>query len=96
MSQDIFEIIHSTRAMRRLKSDPVPDELIEKVLAAGLAAANGGNRQTWRFIVVKDPELKKQVQVYYKQAFDDIIGPHYASSAPPIRIALRERPTHDI
>ena len=83
MSQDIFEIIHSTRAMRRLKSDPVPDELIEKVLAAGLAAANGGNRQTWRFIVVKDPEIKKQVQVYYKQAFDDIIGPHYASSAPP-------------
>ena len=45
MSQDIFEIIHSTRAMRRLKSDPVTDELIEKVLAAGLAAANGGNHQ---------------------------------------------------
>ena len=83
MSQDVFEIIHSTRAMRRLKSDPVPDDLIDKVLAAGLAAANGGNRQTWRFIVVKDPDVKKAVQVYYKQAFDDIIGPHYASSAPP-------------
>ena len=38
MSQgtDVFEIIHTTRAMRRLRPDPVPDELIRKILAAGL------------------------------------------------------------
>lgn len=83
MSQDLFEIIHSTRAMRRLKPDPVPDDLIEQVLQAGLAAANGGNRQSWRFIVVKDAQIKAQIQVLYQQAFDEIIGPHYASSKPP-------------
>ena len=33
---DVFEIMHSTRAMRRLKPDPVPDELIAKILNAGL------------------------------------------------------------
>ena len=42
---DIFEIMHTMRAMRRLKPDPVPDELIRKILLAGQAAANGGNTQ---------------------------------------------------
>ena len=51
-STDIFDILHTTRAMRRLKPDPVPDELIRKILEAGIAAANGGNRQTWRFLVL--------------------------------------------
>ena len=82
-STDIFDILHTTRAMRRLKPDPVPDELIRKILEAGIAAANGGNRQTWRFLVLKDPEIKKKVQVYYKKAFDEVVGPRYASSPPP-------------
>jgi nitroreductase len=81
--QDIFEIIGTTRSMRRLKPDPVPDEMIKKILLAGTAAANGGNNQTWRFLVVKDPSIKKAVQVWYKKAFDEVIGPRYASSAPP-------------
>lgn len=80
---DIFTILHTTRAMRRLKPDPVPDELIAKILRAGIAAANGGNTQRWRFLVVKDPEIKKAVQVHYKRALDEVIGPRYASSAPP-------------
>jgi nitroreductase len=83
MSNDVFEIMHTTRAMRRLKPDPVPDELIKKVLQAGMCAANGGNTQRWRFMVIKDPVKKKAVQVVYKRAYDQIIGPRYASSAPP-------------
>ena len=79
----VFEIIHSLRAMRRLKPDPVPDDLIRQILLAGQAAASGGNTQRWRFLVLKDPEIKKQVQVYYKKAFDEVVGPRYASSAPP-------------
>jgi nitroreductase len=80
---DLFEIIHTTRAMRRLKPDPVPDELIRNILLAGQAAASGGNTQRWRFLVLKDPEIKKKVQVYYKKAFDEVVGPRYATSAPP-------------
>jgi nitroreductase len=78
-----FEIMHSTRAMRRLKPDPVPDALIRKILEAGICAPNGGNTQRWRFLVVKDPAIKRQVQVYYKRAFDEVVGPRYLSSAPP-------------
>jgi nitroreductase len=80
---ELFEIIHSTRAMRRLKPDPVPDDLIRQILLAGQAAASGGNNQRWRFLVLKDPEIKKKVQVYYKKAFDEVVGPRYASSPPP-------------
>jgi nitroreductase len=81
--QDIFHILHTTRAMRRLKPDPVPDELILKILEAGTCAANGGNTQRWRFLVVKDKAKKEAVQRWYKKAFDEVIGPRYASSAPP-------------
>ena len=80
---DIFEIIHTTRAMRRLKPDPVPDDLIRKILLAGQAAASGGNTQRWRFLVLKDPKIKKAVQTYYKRAFDEVVGPRYATSSPP-------------
>ena len=80
---DLFEIMQTTRAMRRLKPDPVPDELIRKILQAGVCAPNGGNTQRWRFLVVKDQRIKQQVQVYYKRAFDEVIGPRYLSSAPP-------------
>src|SRR5689334_25026066 len=80
---ELFEIIHSTRAMSRLKPDPVPDDLIRQILLAGQAAASGGNNQRCRFLVLKDPEIKKKVQVYYKKAFDEVVGPRYASSPPP-------------
>ncbi len=80
---ELFHIIHTTRAMRRLRPDPVPDALIGKILEAGICAPSSGNTQRWRFLVVKDPEIKKAVQVYYKRAFDAFSGPRYATSAPP-------------
>ena len=80
---DLFDIIRTTRAMRRLKPDPVPDELIRTILQAGVCAASGGNAQRWRFLVVKDPAIKQAVQRYYKRAFDEVVGPRYATSAPP-------------
>ncbi|MDH3641697.1 MAG: nitroreductase family protein [Gammaproteobacteria bacterium] len=83
MSDSVFEIMHNTRAMRRLKNDPVPDELVDQILQAGACAPSGGNRQNWGFIVVRDAEIKRQIQVFYRRAFDDLVGPHYASSAPP-------------
>jgi nitroreductase len=80
---DLFEIMSTMRAMRRLKPDPVPDELINKILQAGQWAPSGGNTQRWRFLVVKDPEVKKKVQVYYSRLYDETVGPRYATSAPP-------------
>jgi nitroreductase len=83
LSSDVFDVMHTMRAMRRLKPDPVPDELIFKILAAGQAAASGGNSQQWKFLVLKDAAKKKAVQVYYKKLFDEVVGPRYASSPTP-------------
>ena len=80
---ELFEIIQTTRAMRRLKPDPVPDALINRILEAGQCAPNGANAQQWRFLIVKDPAIKRAVQVWYQRAFDEVMGPHYRSSAPP-------------
>ena len=82
-STDLFDIMRTTRAMRRLKPDPVPDELVRRILEAGTYAANGGANQRWRFLVIKDRSIKERVQVWYKKAYDEVVGPRYANSAPP-------------
>ena len=82
-SDPLIEIIYSTRAMRRLKPDPVPDELVRNILEAGVCAASGGNNQRWRFMVVKDRAIKEQVQKWYQKAFDEVVGPRYRNSEPP-------------
>jgi nitroreductase len=79
----LFETMQTMRAMRRLKPDPVPDDLIRQILQAGACAPNGGNTQRWRFLVVKDPKIKRAVQVFYKRAFDEVVGPRYLQSSPP-------------
>ena len=58
----LFEAIYSQRALRYIKPDPIPDELIRKVLDAGIRAPNGGNTQRWSFLVIKDPETKRWIQ----------------------------------
>ena len=80
---DLFHIMQTTRAMRRLKPDPVPDELILRILQAGQWAANGGANQRWRFLVIKDRSIKERVQVWYQKAFDEVVGPRYRGSEPP-------------
>lgn len=77
--QDIFDIIFTMRAMRRLSPEPVPRACVEKILRAGQAAPSGGNSQSWRFIVVTDKAIMREVQVYYKRAYDELSGPHYAA-----------------
>jgi nitroreductase len=79
----LFEIIHTARSMRRLKPDPVPDALIRKILEAGVCAPSGGNMQRWRFLVIKDREVKEDVAVYYRRAWEEHVKPGYRSSPPP-------------
>ena len=64
----LFDAITSMRAMRRLKPDPVPLELIRKVLDAGTRAPSGQNTQPWAFVVIQDFDGKKFIQERYHQA----------------------------
>jgi nitroreductase len=58
-THDLFEIMATTRSMRRLKPDPVSPELIRKILNAGVSAPSGGNMQRWRFIVVRNAKTSR-------------------------------------
>ena len=69
---DLFEIMASTRSMRRLKPEPVPDELIYQVLDAGIRAPSGTNTQNWRFVVARDPDVKKQVAAVYQKGWAQV------------------------
>jgi len=79
---DLFEIIRTTRSMRRLKPDPVPNELIRKILEAAVCAPSGGNMQRWRFLVVRDPKVKETVGAFYKRAWDEQVAPRYRAGDP--------------
>ena len=79
---DLFEIIRTTQSMRRLKPDPVPNELIRKILEAGVCAPSGGNMQRWRFLVIRDPKIKETVGALYKRAWDEQVAPRYRSGEP--------------
>jgi len=72
---DIFEAINSQRAMRRLKPDPVPEELIWKLLDAAVKAPSGGNRQPWNFIVIRDDETKAKIAEWYLDGWNKAYGP---------------------
>jgi nitroreductase len=72
---DIFEAINSQRAMRRLKPDPVPEELIWKLLDAAVKAPSGGNRQPWNFIVIRDDETKAKIAEWYLDGWNKACGP---------------------
>jgi len=81
-SAELFEIIRTTRSMRRLKPDSVPRELIRKILEAGTCAPSGGNMQRWRFLLIADPEVKRKVGALYRRAWDEIVAPRYRSGEP--------------
>jgi nitroreductase len=79
---DVFEVMQTARAMRTLKADPVPEELIERILEAAVCAPNGGNQQKWSFIVVTDRAIKEKVQPYYAAALEEAHSYAYASLPP--------------
>jgi nitroreductase len=79
----LFEAIYSARALRRLKPDPVPDELITRILDAAIRAPSAGNAQNWAFIVVRDAELRRQLGLIYRKASDIAAAMYAARGRPP-------------
>jgi len=66
----LFEAMYSARALRRLKPDLVPDEIITRILDAAIRAPSAGNSQHWVFIVVRDPEVRHKLAAIYRKASD--------------------------
>ena len=71
----IFELMYSCRAMRRLRTDPVPEELLIKLIDAANQAPSGSNRQGARWIVVRDAEQRRRLAELNRRAVQAYIGP---------------------
>jgi len=69
LTMPLGEAIFTQRAIRRLKTDPVSDADLETILAAAARAPSGGNLQPWRFLAVRDQQLKDQLARWYVEAY---------------------------
>ena len=58
---DIYEAIRKRKSIRKYKSEPVSDEKLTKVLEAARLAPSGKNGQPWRFIIVRDEKIRKEL-----------------------------------
>jgi nitroreductase len=76
----IFETIYNTRAMRRLESTEVPEELLIKLIDAANQAPSGSNRQTARWIIVRDQEQKNRLAELNRKSVEMYVS---AASARP-------------
>lgn len=65
-----FDLASSMRAMRRLKPDPIPQSILNKVLEAGVQAPSGQNTQPWSFLVLQEAENKNWFAERYKAAIE--------------------------
>lgn len=74
---DALEAIMTRRSIRKYKSDPVPEEMVRKILEAGRWAPSANNSQPWNFIVLKDENVRKklaEVATYGKFLADAPLG----------------------
>jgi len=63
--EDFYQLIESRKSIRKYKSDPIPEDVLKRILQAGLHAPSGKNRQNWKFFVVQG--AKRDEYLKYSQ-----------------------------
>ena len=59
--EGFLKLVQTRRSIRSFKTDPVPDEYVERIIEAARWAPSGANSQPWEFVVVKDKETKDRI-----------------------------------
>jgi nitroreductase len=59
--ESLLKIVQNTRSIRRFKSDPIPDDYIDRIIEVARWAPSGFNQQPWDFVVVKKPDFRKRI-----------------------------------
>jgi nitroreductase len=72
---EIGEVLYTTRAMRRLKPDPIPDAVVARIIDAGIRAPSPGpaEAQAWRFIAVTDRTVMAELGTVWRAARDALL-----------------------
>jgi nitroreductase len=77
---DIYEALYTTRAMRRVKPDPIPQETQARILDAAIRAPTGGNAQGWRFLLIDDPEVIGQLGPLFRSCIERMFETVYGDA----------------
>ena len=71
---NLLDAIYNQRAIRYFKVQEIPDEIIHKLIEIATKAPSGGNSQPWRFLVVKNQDIKNEIAGLYLKSWDLAYG----------------------
>lgn len=92
---ELYELMRCAPSTRRFTDQPVPREVIERVLDNARFAPSGGNRQGWRVIVVTDPGTRRRLRELYAEpwrAYTEATGARKLLDAPDPETSANVRP----
>ncbi len=84
---DVMEAIKTRKSIRAFIDKPVEEEKLNKVIEAGRLAPSASNRQEWRFIIVRDPDLRQGLASAAR-------GQTFVGEAPVVIVACAETDNH--
>jgi len=87
----IYETMRTLRAVRKLRPDPIPDDVLKRVLEAATWAPTGGNRQPWRIVLVKERAKKQRLGELYSRSWKAYVGHYHAAIPASVPQDVRER-----
>jgi nitroreductase len=79
---DLLDALRTTGAVRDYQPEPVPDDVVYRILDSARFAPNGGNRQGWHVVVVRDPEQRTLVRDLYVPAWYEYVAMSAAGLVP--------------
>jgi nitroreductase len=82
-NMDVFEAIHGRRSIRKFKSDPVPAEILHRIIDAAHWAPSAGNLQSAEFIIIRDNNTKKSL-------VQAALGQDFIAQAPVVIVACTD------
>jgi nitroreductase len=83
---DVFDAIRTVLAVRQYRSDPIPDDVLHRILEAARLTGSASNRQPWHFIVVQDPDSIRELAALAPS------GPYLAQA--PAAVVVTTEPTN--
>lgn len=90
---NLYDAMSSLRAVRKLRPDPIPADVLKRIFEAASWAPSGGNRQPWRMIAVCEPVAKRRLGELYALQWRQYAGIYRDAfaSAPEDERAKQER-----
>jgi nitroreductase len=82
--REILDFVCRRRSVRSFQKKSIPDEILEVLLKAAMAAPSGNNAQPWEFVIVREPKIKEDLSRVHPWV-------HMAAEAPAAVVVLGDR-----